>query len=179
MTLFIIQWLWKVYCFIICLVHFVPSSDNIWPLTCCCWHAAWQHVNSNNKVKLKKHTDSGESAGKANHPSQNKKEVTPKRGAWVLFCLGVVSIEKLQHRTENHSLQNPSDQLVTMLISIFQHPAFAVVVATTDVEIRKWLCSCPRKCLFVCFFLLLPVFAITNNYKPHIKLLWSNNGPIT
>lgn len=84
-------------------------------------HATWQHVNSN-KVKLGKHTYSGESAGKTNRPSENEKEVTPKK--------------KLQHRTENHSLQNPSDQLVTMLTGNFQHPAFAVVVATTDVEIR-------------------------------------------
>lgn len=99
--------------------------------------AAWQHVNSSNKVKLEKHTDSGESAGKAYRPSQNEKEVTPKREAGVSFCLGVVSIEKLQHRTKYHSLQNPSDQLVTMLTGNFQHPAFAVVVATTDVEVRK------------------------------------------
>lgn len=98
--------------------------------------AAWQHVNSNNKVKLEKHTDSGESAGKTNRPSQNEKEVMPKRGAWVSFCLGVVLIEKLQHRTENYSLQNPTDPLVTMLTGNFQHPAFAVV-ATIDVEIRK------------------------------------------
>lgn len=44
-------------------------------------HAAWQRVNSNNKVKLEKHTGEGESAGKTNRPSQNKKEVTPERGA--------------------------------------------------------------------------------------------------
>lgn len=45
-----------------------------------------------------------------------------------------------------------SDQLVTMLTDDTQQPPTVVVLATTYVDIKNKLCSCPCQCLLVFFY---------------------------
>lgn len=53
----------------------------------------------------------------------------------------------------------------------------SAVVATTDVKIRRRLCSCPCHCLFVYAFRVCPVVCVKKkkiNKKSYQKHLWSN-----